>query len=388
MNHPEIIIFTIASAITMANLVSCRLSVSPAGIYDRPNSLHRSRRASTSDLLLMTNCTDKFYEIFCSSSYGQNYIDQITCDESVMYTIYETEHMCRKNHNGIYCGTLLGPSAIATYIRGNCSGNCSSECRSIIESNMDEIGCCFNNDNLDFHSYFTRCQLNLPSPCTGSSLNYNITPNQCCGLFDIEVTKSACDNYLPIIKCIQDENDCGEELNIFGDLALNCSFSNGQYCFEILKDLLQYETNSKLLTFLNQVLLNCTFTTALCHTECTSTLGLLKDYLGCCYHYILVHFPDLSALSTLWELCNITTPEPCTHYGQNNDLEYCNKNDLTDNPTDDPTDNSKVELYTATIVKNQTNECNGSDYLMCNLALKINFGYFNIFICLFMACRK
>ena len=346
---------------------------------------------------------------------------------------------CCKNHNGIYCGTLLGHTATATYIRGNCSENCSSECRSIIESNMDEIGCCFNNDNLDFHSYFTRCQLTLPSPCTGSSLYIsNITPNQCCGLFDLEVTNSACDNYLPIVKCIQDESDCGEELNIFEDLALNCSFSNGEYCLEILKDLFQYETNYKLLTFINLVSLNCTFTTALCPTECTSTLGLLKDYLGCCYHYILVHFPDLSALSTLWELCNITTPEPCTHYGRNNNLEYCNKIDLSDNPTDDPTDNPtddptdnptddptdnrtddptdnlkdnltdratpvyssntttaknvQAELYTVTIVKNQRNECNRSDYLMCNLALKINFGYFNPFICLlsslFMALQK
>ena len=141
MNHPEIMLFTITSAVTMANCISCKLSVSPAGIYDRPNSIHRSRRASTSDLLIVTNCTDKFYEIFCSSSYGQNYIDQISmCDESVMYTIYETEHMCCKNHNGIFCGTLSGHTATATYIRGKCSENCSSECQSIIESNMEEIG--------------------------------------------------------------------------------------------------------------------------------------------------------------------------------------------------------------------------------------------------------
>ena len=80
----------------------CNVGYNSPWFLEAIADLSRSRRASTSDLLVMTNCTEKFYEIFCSSSYGQNYIDQISmCDESVMYTIYETEHMCRKNHNGI-----------------------------------------------------------------------------------------------------------------------------------------------------------------------------------------------------------------------------------------------------------------------------------------------
>ena len=134
----------------------------------------------------------------------------------------------------------------------------------IVESSMNEIGCCFTLTS-------TAISQDSSSLCLLLVLDHLFI---FLILLQINVVHVQSRSYKLSLRQLlaHHSSDCGEELNKFEDLALNCSL--------VLKDLLQYETNSKLLTFINLVSLNCTFTTALCPTDCTSTLGLLKHCLG------------------------------------------------------------------------------------------------------------
>ena len=271
MNTPFITLLVIASVITTANLAISK-KIFQAGLFDQPNILHRSHREGADGRPMKSNCIEEFYNIFCSSSHGQNYIDSLsTCDESAIYEIYEIEHMCRKNLNGVHCGTLLSNTPLSFHMGGNCSETCTVQCQNIIVSNMEDIGCCFNDENFEFQYYLSKCQLPLPSPCPRSSLNIpSIIQDPSCSNFTDPLAAS-CDNSMPLIRCIQDTNNCGMELD---DLKLTCSVRCGRYCFKESEDF----HISMLFLLLDKASTECSTSTT-CSLECNKTLGRIKSTL-------------------------------------------------------------------------------------------------------------
>ena len=265
MNTHFITLIVIASVITTANLVISK-KIIQAGLFDQPNILHRSRREGVDVRSMKSNCIEEYNNIFCTSSHGQNYIDSLSrCGEFAIYEIYEIEHMCRKNHNGVYCGTLLSNTPLYTDMSGNCSETCTVQCQNIIVSNMEDIGCCFNDENFEFQNYLSKCQLPLPSQCPRSFLNIpSIIQDPSCSNFELTSAVASCDNSMPLIRCIQDKNDCGMELD---NLKLMCSFRDGRYCFVEIEDF-----NISMLTLLlDKAITECSTSTT-CSLECNKYL--------------------------------------------------------------------------------------------------------------------
>ena len=265
------------------------------GLPNTHSLLSRTRRQTTED----NYCLGVLVRAQCSTGYLQSYINALSkCGEGEVSTINGIELSCRKNQQGLFCSEAL------VYVDGNCTG---STCTAGCSNSLRIAGCCINDGTSSQSSrYLATCSIELPSPCTRSHLQIpNTVQNRSCTPTDYGL--AFCNNIMLVLNTITREEACKENTEWLQDL---CSSKNGQYCFE------EFINSSSSIG--HQAIIksgNDCSSLSNCSLQCSTSLNLVKNTVGCCFPYLNTtgsSFTQSSVYSAqLWNTCGIPVPQRC-----------------------------------------------------------------------------
>ena len=276
-------------------------------IQGSPFFLRSRRQTSEAD---MSECRAISARASCSSSYAQNFINTISkCGDQATTTIKSIEFSCQKTKNDEYCGEVFNRA----YMINNCSASsCSTNCF----NSLRQADCCLNDGSHTYTPYFMACKIPLPSPCANSHLQIPaITQEMSCTStreYGLTALVAGCDNVQPIFNALSRDDTCKPFSDALKDL---CNSRNGQYCFLALNTT-GSDGDSVGLRSLHAAASVCSSVSA-CSSQCSSSLNVVKNTVGCCIHTInssVISFSEFHNISdsSLWKQCGIPFPRHCS----------------------------------------------------------------------------
>ena len=275
------------------------------------NSINRVTRDEGSD-----RCEgvmqDAINEQFCSTSFGQNYVNRVNqCGPDIGLNSDTLALVCGKNSAGEFCGSINFTNALSNCNSSLTGSTCPTECY----KTLTDAGCCFSRFNF-LVDLFTLCDIDFPSPCPETSLTIPpITSDNPSCQTEEDISRLymefTCSVASPIVYSLN-SNNCPSFARNF---ELQCSMQDGESCSDSAAD-------NSTLNELTSAAVNCPSISE-CSTSCETSLRNLNKNFGCClnlhnssYTIGTEYFDSDSPFTTildndLWQECGITPPGAC-----------------------------------------------------------------------------